>query len=862
MDINVALDGTKKRDLLFYAGDDLSIVLKVYAHDGDTVPIAVTNVRFDAPAGNLPLGTPFTVPYNYIGRSPYRIVGDVAGIVTTLAYGVLETPGGWPSAYYWDYEYGSLPAYPFGVVGKADNITVLDTDQNFTSPISVEGALAELGEFKKEAGDLTNAVAEAQQAATDAEAAAQAAVDTLAGTVKKVDLAAPTGAGEVGQRGENVSNILDQGTRFRGLRAIMDAVEPINRLPQSCLLKKLRSDYLEFAIYSPMTADGTRWNRWYFTNRLNVGNAGSARMTRLSEALLFQSVIQAPAAENQTTGVESQAPSASQATSAATRVGTWTAAATVGGVTDVTYSTAIGDTSTYSITGVSRIGLRSYVNSANGGILGITVKESGVEIPSGNYRVPLNGAVRTVDLKALGTGLYYVPVADVLDPSKTYSVEIAVAATNPAGGRAYDAGLRGYAATAFNAVGRAAGTWFTQVFGAAPTVGDYLSGGKVVYQCANATKINWKFVTSPNSGKVKFKVFDNSGAEIAAGKYVNTAYDCYLGANNLVTVPVAAGLTPGTYYLMVETDTTKNAASTAYRVYDAGVASYNETAGGTLGVDTFDDQGLVGLSVEGTCTLIGTGNLELAISLRKPTDPKTADDFVGGVHGYETNPTSLAFVADDVALDYAGMAVNATAIANTFQWSYSTTLKFKSDGSQAATVAYKAAVSPGGYAPTTTPTYTASAILVHEDYSFMFNVPSTKLGSIALEGIAGGFGKCAVEGSRNFSPTLGNDSVTQIAKQSGGMVVWNRLYAAYGFAVNNEEVNDAAKGALFNPLVSGGFPDSRSILQDRGDSKFKLYNRAFPGNSASGIAIAAGFTSTRRSVYRGFRASGLDVILS
>lgn len=180
MDINLALDGSKKRDLLFYAGDDLSIVLKVYAHDGDTTPIAVTNVRFDAPAGNLPLGSSFTAPYNYIGRSPYRIVGDVAGITTTLAYGVLQTPGGWPTACCW-YEHGTLPAYPFGVVGKADNITLLDADQNFSAPVSVEGALAELGEFKKQIGSA-DAIS---QVAADAAQAAAAQVSELYDSVQQ-----------------------------------------------------------------------------------------------------------------------------------------------------------------------------------------------------------------------------------------------------------------------------------------------------------------------------------------------------------------------------------------------------------------------------------------------------------------------------------------------------------------------------------------------------------------------------------------------------------------------------------------------------------------------------------------------------
>lgn len=52
-------------------------------------------------------------------------------------------------------------------------------------------------------------VAEAQQAATDAEAAAQAAVDTLAGTVKKVDLAAPSTVPIGGFSATTAQSILD-----------------------------------------------------------------------------------------------------------------------------------------------------------------------------------------------------------------------------------------------------------------------------------------------------------------------------------------------------------------------------------------------------------------------------------------------------------------------------------------------------------------------------------------------------------------------------------------------------------------------------------------------------------------------------
>lgn len=722
----------------------------------------------------------------------------------------------------------------------------------------IEAGQASLGSQVADALVVIDGKVASTAASADAAAASAATASaTLVSAAKTSDLAATGGATLVGKAGDTVSNVLDWATRSRGLRAVMDALEPINRLPQKCLLKRLRTDYTEFAIYTPMTADGIYWTRWWFTNRLNVGNAGSAHMARASVALLYPTTIQAPIAQNQTTGSEAQPAVVTKITSTGVRSGTWTAAATIGGVTDVTYSTTAGDLCTYTLTGAARVGLRSYANSANGGVIAVTVREAGVEIPSGNYRVPLSGATRVVDLKAISTGMNWVPIADGLDPAKTYTVEVAVAATNPAGGRAYDGGLVGYVATAYTAVGRH-GTWFTQTFSAAPTVGTYLSGGKTIYILAGATRINWKFVTSTNSGKVKFKVYDSSGAEIVAGKYVNTAADCYLAANNLVTVPVADALPAGTYYLLVESDVEKNALSTGYRVYDAGAVSYNTTTAGTVGVDDFDNQGISnGLAVEGTVTLIGTGNLELAIKVRKPTDAVGLADFVGGVHGHETNPTSFVMQADGAVVDYAGMSLGATVIANTFQWSYGTTLSFPSGGTF-ATTSYDAAVSPAGYATSATRTATAAGV-VHEDYAFMFNVPNTAAGT---EGILGGFAKAAVEGDGNYAPTLFNDSVLQFPRQCAGMVVWNRGYAAYGFPVNTAAVNQTMKGATYNPAIGSGGVDSRSILQDRSDGKFKLYNRAFTGNQASGIAAPIGYSYTSKAVYRTFKASGLDVVLA
>lgn len=202
MQITVALDGEKKRDLRFFAGDDMSLTIVVYEHDGDTTPITVTNVRFAAADGELPMDSEFVVPSNFFGRVNYRIVGEVEDITTTLAYGVMQTEGGWPSLFCWC----SGPG-PYGIVGKADNITVLDANQNFDSPTSVEGALRELGDFKKSAGDISAAVADAEAAATEATAkageAAASAADAAAAAQTKVDefavdLAASGGAALVG----------------------------------------------------------------------------------------------------------------------------------------------------------------------------------------------------------------------------------------------------------------------------------------------------------------------------------------------------------------------------------------------------------------------------------------------------------------------------------------------------------------------------------------------------------------------------------------------------------------------------------------------------------------------------------------
>lgn len=106
--ISVALDGSRRRDLSLFQGDEVTLEVVVYAEDGDVDAITPTDIRFVAPETGLSYGTEFTVGEDMIGRSWYRLVGEVAGVTTTLAYGFITVEGetnhwlwGWPLDGYW-----------------------------------------------------------------------------------------------------------------------------------------------------------------------------------------------------------------------------------------------------------------------------------------------------------------------------------------------------------------------------------------------------------------------------------------------------------------------------------------------------------------------------------------------------------------------------------------------------------------------------------------------------------------------------------------------------------------------------------------------------------------------------------------
>lgn len=118
MQISIALDGPRIRNLRMFAGDELTLSVVVYARDGDASPVAVTNLSMSSWPEDFtfPLGSQFVVPSDWPGRRWYRIRGEIAGVLTTLAYGwvLLEggdctTTGG--NDYGWRWPYGP-PYYP------------------------------------------------------------------------------------------------------------------------------------------------------------------------------------------------------------------------------------------------------------------------------------------------------------------------------------------------------------------------------------------------------------------------------------------------------------------------------------------------------------------------------------------------------------------------------------------------------------------------------------------------------------------------------------------------------------------------------------------------------------------------------
>lgn len=671
----------------------------------------------------------------------------------------------------------------------------------------------------------------------------------------RTDLAASSGSSLVGYGSSTVKDAIDMTTEKiqhnrvgRNLRALIDAAYPVSNLKNQVMLEKLRSDYAEFAVYTPITADGVEWARWLFTNRTNAGLSGATRLSFATLAKLYTGSSVNPYPENQTTGSQAQAATVTRGTAAATsRTGTWVGPATIGGVTDVIYSSRPGDRVVYSLTSVNRIAIRAYTNTANGGYASVVVKDSGgVEIAVSNYTVdPVGGYLRiNYRDQANVSGMQYVTVASNL-PTGDYTVELTVAADNPIGGRLYDAGVFGYSNIAYNAEGQQ-GIFVTSTSYRLA----FFSGARLTYRF-NGTRVSYRHGISGNAGIFSARVYTAAGVEIAADKYliVGNTVDAYSAANiSTSSTPIAGGLPLGDYYLVIELLPIKNVASIGWRLYDAGITVYNETQAGILGTDPFDLLGVSAnyqgaSSIPAGTMLIGFGNLEQAISVRRTTDANGSQGFAGGIHGHETAMSGFAVKVNDSVIDFAGAAVGAKWIGSSVQFDFSTQLKFVDDVSTWATSTFSMLLSAYGYAVTVKRDVTAEAVLYH-DYCMMLPVSaSASTGQYSGKGAGGQFTKFAIEGDINYSGFgVANDSNTYIDGPCQGAVAYNNQYAVAGFNTNTayRNVYEAADSNTAMDL---------SVIQDRSDGVAKFYSTTFKFG-ATGRVIQPGDSVTRTNVYR------------
>jgi hypothetical protein len=646
----------------------------------------------------------------------------------------------------------------------------------------------------------------------------------------------------------------------RNLRSVMDAAVPVGSLSSTILLQKIRTaTYTEFAVFTPVSLNGIEWARWVFTNRFNEGLSGATRMVRCHRASLWDTTSVATNTENLTTGTEGQAATATQATGDATaRVGSWTGPATVVGVTDIIYSTTIGDKATYTFTGCENISWRTVLGLSNGGIVNLTVKAAGVEISEANYYLIGSAGSHRIDLSSTTInavqGQYLIPVAFDLNPATTYTLEVEVAATNPVSGRSYDGGIRLYDEIEYDATGYQS-TFASAVVTAGTTPVTYFSGGRATYTFTG-TAVSWKHITAPQGGIATCTVYSSGGTPIDAGFYVNQTIDTYaVDTQNLNTTLIAQGLPSATYFVVIQSSKTKNATSTGYRLYDAGINGIDQTVAGVVGTDPFYLNGYpVSLTsaVEGPQeSWIAYGNLECAVSVRTEAEAPGDEIFVGGIHGYESAMGSLVFKKDGSSFDYAGGAALAQWTASTFEVSFTTTLLTPADNSAWATTAQTFRFGPFGYACEVTRTVTASRV-VHNDYALMLNVPNREATNT---GIGAGFDLSAVDGGDNYVTSDYDNGTTGVSTRGVGVVFYNDAYGVYGVNTNLSAYVQANRALDLDVAVVPSF------LQDRNDRTVKYYNRAFRGDPTRGVTLQVGDAYTHRNLYRVFILSGLDALL-
>jgi hypothetical protein len=282
---------------------------------------------------------------------------------------------------------------------------------------------------------------------------------------------------------------------------------------------------------------------------------------------------------------------------------------------------------------------------------------------------------------------------------------------------------------------------------------------------------------------------------------------------------------------------TKNASSTDYRFHCDGYTALDERTAGTVGTDPFDDLGHIDTNPPAGNVLIGTGNIEQAVKVRKTGDAPGVEEFVGGTHGFEGAPASLVYKVSDSTIDFAGGSLNAEWTGTSFGLTFTTTLKFPSDSSTWATNSWSYLIDRGGYRSDFTRTTSATAV-IYEDYAAMLMMPNRSTSNI---GYAGGvnFGFAKPFRTRDKYPAESDE--TTIIPRADKFQWYNGAYLASLEMLDWPEVLEA----YGESITASGL----TRVQTRTDKYIKVYQLA-KASASAGTTVNSGQVLTARKLYR------------
>lgn len=625
----------------------------------------------------------------------------------------------------------------------------------------------------------------------------------------------------------------------RNLAETIDAAMPLHLVPNGLAIEKKRSDFIEYAVYSPISETGTDWARWFSSVRLFGTNAGAPEIGTATLAKLNAS---APLFdENRTTGITATTPTNTYNTAAATaRVGTWAGSATVGGVTDIDVLSGAGSV-TYDVVvpAGGTIYARSRVATSNG-IANVTVFNGATEVSAAEYVAQLDGGNRKIryDRHITGSGLAMMPIARPT-AAATYTVEITWES-----GDVQEGGIEVHD-IAFNDVGIHGTALQASTAGSPLSNFSEHSGVKMVYEIVDATTISYKYFANTQGATLNFTVYDSSGTEIAS---YDTATVNTESVNVLASVTVASNLPVDTYYLHVENADTTTDAAAEVKWISLGAVDPNQ--GGILGTDTFDILDMpdnpANNNDTGTYTLSGPGNFVAAIEGRPVSvaNPNTPH-FSMGTHGHETELTNadITVTVDGVVVDYNGAADDTFFYADRkIEIEFSTNVKFlpslDAAETEFMTVTRKFTYQKGGVVRVETNATDLVDYKVQSDFCLMLQAPNAN--STLSDNVGGGYSQIATERSINYIADQSNGTPQRFNQFNECFATYNDKYAVYGKILNTSQIFEQTAKDMANT--------DNGLVNDLATNRLKGYTlTASKGFTTNGeVTRTAG--STRRVV--------------